>query len=70
VGTDRWKELMEEVVAPDNIARAMKRVRSNQGSPGTDGMTVDELPEHWRRNERILRSSCFQEPSNRRRCDA
>ena len=50
-----WKELMEEVVAPDNIARAMKRVRRNQGSPGIDGMTVDELPEHWSRNERFLR---------------
>ncbi len=50
-----WNELMEEVVAPDNIARAMKRVRTNQGSPGIDGMTVNELEEHWRRNEGILR---------------
>jgi group II intron reverse transcriptase/maturase len=50
-----WKELMEEVVAPDNIARAMKRVITNQGSPGTDGMTVHELADHWRRNEGILR---------------
>lgn len=50
-----WKELMEEVVASDNIARAMKRVLSNKGSPGIDGMTVDELPEHWRRNEALLR---------------
>lgn len=49
-----WEELMEEVVAPSNIARAMKRVRSNQGSPGVDGMTVDELEEHWRRNGRVL----------------
>jgi group II intron reverse transcriptase/maturase len=50
-----WKELMEEVVAPDNIARAMKRVLANKGSPGIDGMTVGELPEHWRRREGILR---------------
>lgn len=50
-----WKELMEEVVAPDNIARAMKRVLANKGSPGIDRMTVDQLPEHWRRNEGILR---------------
>jgi RNA-directed DNA polymerase len=49
-----WKELMEEVVAPDNVARAMKRVVSNQGSPGIDGMTVNELAAHWQRNERIL----------------
>ena len=50
-----WKDLMEEVVSPDNIARAMKRVLANQGSPGIDRMTVDELPEHWRRHEGILR---------------
>lgn len=53
-GHPSWKELMEEVVAPDNIARAMKRVVSNQGSPGIDGMTVNALADHWRRNERIL----------------
>lgn len=50
-----WKGLMEDVVAPDNIARAMKRVLANKGSPGIDRMTVDQLPEHWRRCEGILR---------------
>lgn len=50
-----WGELMEEVVMPTNIARAMKRVIANKGNPGIDGMTVDELPEHWRRHERLLR---------------
>ena len=54
-GCPTWKELMEEVVAPDNIARAMKRVLANKGSPGIDGMTVNELPDHWRRSERLLR---------------
>ena len=49
-----WKELMEEVVAPDNIARAMKRVLANKGSPGIDGMTVDELPDHWQRHQALL----------------
>jgi group II intron reverse transcriptase/maturase len=49
-----WKELMEEVVAPANIARAMKRVIANQGSPGIDGMTADELPDHWQRSEGSL----------------
>ena len=53
--TPTWTELMEEVVAPDNIARAMRRVTANKGSPGIDGMTVGELPEHWRRNEGVLR---------------
>lgn len=54
-GGPPWKQLMEEVVAPENVARAMKRVRANKGSPGIDGMTVDELAEHWHRNEGILR---------------
>jgi RNA-directed DNA polymerase len=53
--TQQWKELMEEVVNPENIARAMKRVITNAGSPGIDGMTVDKLAEHWRRNETTLR---------------
>jgi group II intron reverse transcriptase/maturase len=35
---------MEEVVADANLATAMARVRQNRGSPGVDGMTVDELP--------------------------
>jgi len=46
-GHPSWKELMEEVVAPANVARAMKRVVWNQGSPGIDGMTVNELAAHW-----------------------
>ncbi len=33
----RWDELMEEVVARANLAKAMKRVRQNRGSPGIDG---------------------------------
>ena len=35
--------VMEEVVEADNLRRALKRVRSNKGSPGVDGMTVAEL---------------------------
>jgi RNA-directed DNA polymerase len=42
-GTDR---LMEEVVASRNVKAALKRVRQNGGSPGIDGMKVDELPEY------------------------
>jgi group II intron reverse transcriptase/maturase len=41
------RRLMEAVVHPQNIQAALKRVRQNKGSPGTDGMTVDELPAHW-----------------------
>jgi RNA-directed DNA polymerase len=36
-------ELMEQVVERENLIRAWKRVRANKGSPGIDGMTVDDL---------------------------
>jgi RNA-directed DNA polymerase len=35
--------LMEEVCERDNLNRAYKRVKANKGSPGVDGMTVDDL---------------------------
>jgi RNA-directed DNA polymerase len=41
---------MEEVLQKENLQRALKRVRANQGAPGVDGMTVDELPEHLRKH--------------------
>ena len=45
------QRMMEEVCERENRRAALKRVRANQGSPGIDGMTVDELPEyleqHW-----------------------
>jgi RNA-directed DNA polymerase len=40
--------LMEAVVAADNLRQALRRVRANKGSPGVDGMTVDELPDYLR----------------------
>jgi RNA-directed DNA polymerase len=43
--------LIEEVCDRENLVRAWKRVRQNKGSPGVDGMTVDDakgyLREHW-----------------------
>jgi len=46
--TDR---LMEEVVERANLKAALHRVKANKGSPGIDGMTVQQLPgyliEHW-----------------------
>jgi len=35
---------MERVVEGGNARAALKRVKQNKGSPGIDGMTVDELP--------------------------
>jgi RNA-directed DNA polymerase len=45
------EQLMEEVCGRENCLQALKRVKSNKGSPGIDGMTVGELSayllEHW-----------------------
>jgi RNA-directed DNA polymerase len=45
------ERLMEEVCRRENLERAWKRVRRNKGSPGMDGMTIDNakdyLREHW-----------------------
>jgi RNA-directed DNA polymerase len=44
-------ELMEVVVARDNLKEALRQVKRNKGAPGVDGMTVAELTpylkEHW-----------------------
>lgn len=37
------ERLMEEVTDRANLNRAYRRVKANQGAPGIDGMTVDEL---------------------------
>ena len=47
--------LMEEVCAHDNCVQAYKRVKSNKGSPGIDGMTVEQLPEHLKEHWPAIR---------------
>ena len=62
--------LMELVCERQNCLAALKRVRENKGSPGTDGMTVRELPAflkvHWPRLREELLSGRYQPQSVRR----
>lgn len=37
------ERLLEEVLRRENMLNALRRVRSNKGAPGIDGMTVEEL---------------------------
>jgi RNA-directed DNA polymerase len=65
-GTD----LMEVICNRDNLRAALKRVRSNKGSPGTDGMGVDELGDylraHWLQiKERLLTGDYVPQPVRR-----
>jgi RNA-directed DNA polymerase len=62
--------LMEEVVQRSNAAMALRRVQKNKGSPGIDGMTVQELPaylaEHWRDIRASLLDGTYQPQPVRR----
>jgi group II intron reverse transcriptase/maturase len=61
---------MELVVERENCLMAVKRVRKNKGSPGVDGVTVEELPgylaEHWETvREQLLRGDYQPMPVRR-----
>lgn len=66
------KEFMEEVLRRENLKKALKRVRSNQGAPGVDGMTtealVDYLRENWPRIREELTEGTYR-PGPIRRVD-
>ena len=66
-GTDH---LIEEMVQRDNAKAALKRVKQNKGSPGIDGMTVDELSdhlvEHWIELREQLLAGTYQPKPVRR----
>ena len=66
-GTER---LMEEVCELENCKQALQRVKANQGSPGVDGMTVEELPVYLKQHEleigEPLRSGTYQPQPVRR----
>src|SRR6266511_112710 len=56
--------LMEAAVERRNLLAALKRVKQNKGSPGVDGMTVDQLPtylrEHWPELREQLLAGTYQ----------
>jgi RNA-directed DNA polymerase len=64
------EQMMEEVCDRENLKRALQRVKSNKGSPGIDGMTVDELPgylkQHWPAIRERLLSGTYQPQAVRR----
>ena len=49
--------LFERALEQSNMFRALERVRSNQGAPGVDGMTVDELPDYLRKHWPDIRAA-------------
>jgi RNA-directed DNA polymerase len=49
--------LMEMVCEPENLNRAYKRVKTNKGSPGVDGMTVQDLGPWLAEHKEVLVAS-------------
>lgn len=52
--------LMEEVCERTNVVKALKKVHSNKGAPGVDGMTVEELPDYLRRHWLEIRAQMLE----------
>lgn len=50
---------MEEICERENLRAALKQVQSNQGGPGIDGMTVDQLPEYLRQQWPAIREQLW-----------
>jgi RNA-directed DNA polymerase len=63
-GPSEDESLMEQVVERDHLFRALKQVQSHGGSPGLDGMTVEELApslkEHGPRLKQALLEGTYQ----------
>jgi RNA-directed DNA polymerase len=62
--------LMEVVCERENLKKALRRVKANKGSPGIDGMTVDQLPDylraHWlTHRDELLRGTYTPSPVRR-----
>jgi len=52
--------LLERILRKDNLNSAYKKVKTNKGSHGVDGMTVDELLSHLKRNGAELRQNLLK----------
>ena len=50
------EELMEQVVAGENLEQALRAVMRNRGAAGIDRMTVHELEPHFRRHGEKIRA--------------
>ena len=64
------EQVMQEVCDRENLKRALRRVKANQGSPGIDGRRVGELPgylkQHWPAiREQLLSGTYAPQPVKR-----
>jgi RNA-directed DNA polymerase len=63
-------DLLQAVLAPDNLRRAWQRVQSNQGAPGIDRIAIDDCTAHakaqWPNMRRQLEVGDYQPTAVRR----
>jgi RNA-directed DNA polymerase len=63
-------DLMEAVLSPANLKQAWRRVKSNHGAPGIDGLRIEDFPayvrEHWPAIRRTLSEGRYQPQPVRR----
>src|ERR1035437_1863587 len=69
-GKVQEQTMMEQILAPENLRAAWKRVKANAGAPGIDGMTVEAFPafsrEHWPRIRSALMAGTYRPAPVRR----
>ena len=69
-GAPQERTMIEDILEPDNLAQAWKRVKANKGAPGIDGMTVADFPafarEHWPRIATAIRNGTYHPAPVRR----
>jgi RNA-directed DNA polymerase len=69
-GSVQEPTMMEQVLAPENLRAAWRRVKANAGAPGLDGMTVEAFPafcrQHWPRIRPALMAGTYRPAPVRR----
>jgi RNA-directed DNA polymerase len=69
-GAPQERTMIEEILEPENLSEAWKRVKRNKGAPGIDGMTIEDFPafarEHWPRIATAIREGNYRPAPVRR----
>ena len=62
--------MIEEILEPQNLSAAWKRVKRNKGTAGIDGMTIEDFPafarDHWPRIAQAIRGGNYRPAPVRR----